>query len=95
MPGQTLTPDQILSLRRRADAVLTDAAFKEWEDATDAYLAAVETLPMAPENIPARIAALRVVYGDDIEAIEEWLADGDSGDCRLVRQIIMTLIRAG
>ncbi len=92
---QELAGDAVLALRRTADASLRDEDFKAWEDASERYLAAVEALPMESDHVGARLQALRVLHGDDLEAIDEWLADEQSGDARLVRQIIMTLIRAG
>lgn len=85
----------VLTLRWTADRVATKEAYEAWEIASAAYLASVEALPTTPDNLAARVRALRVCYGDNVDALDEMLAGEQTTDARLVRQIIMTLIRAG
>jgi hypothetical protein len=41
------------------------------------------------------LSALRVCYGGDLDALDEMLDSLETTDGRLIRQIVMTLVRAG
>lgn len=86
------TAAAVIAMRAAADFVGTEAAFTAWEKAQGDYIEAIEALPLTPDHLPARAAAIRVVYGNDMAAIHEWLEAETTTDCRLVRQIVLSLL---
>lgn len=89
------TAAEVLAMRQAANVALDEASLDASCKATDLYLGAVEALPLAQEHIAARAQALRVLYAEDLEALDDMLASLETTDGRLIRQIIMTLVRAG